>query len=32
MNKTSIVIAHHCRILHADTIFVVKDNELNEWN
>jgi subfamily B ATP-binding cassette protein MsbA len=30
-NKTSIVIAHHlATILRADTIFVVKDNELNE--
>jgi len=30
-NKTSIVIAHHlATILRADTIFVVKDSELNE--
>ena len=30
-NKTSIVIAHHlATILHADTIFVVKDSELKE--
>jgi len=30
-NKTSIVIAHHlATILHADTIFVVKDCELKE--
>jgi len=29
--KTSIVIAHHPRpILHADTIFVVKDDHLTE--
>ncbi len=29
--KTSIVIAHHLKtILHADTIFVVKDNHLTE--
>jgi ATP-binding cassette subfamily B protein len=30
-HKTSIVIAHHLKtILHADTIFVVKDNHLTE--
>ena len=29
--KTSIVIAHHLKtILHADAIFVVKDNHLTE--
>jgi ABC-type multidrug transport system fused ATPase/permease subunit len=30
-NKTSIVIAHHLgTILHADTIFVMKDHQLAE--